>query len=176
VQTPTNISMADKKYILSKETAGKKLRRMALEVAERNYGEPQLVLLGIKENGIIIAQKISNYLQGVFKGEVIVAAVTMDKKNPAAITIEPDIDFNNKVILLIDDVANSGKAMLYALKPLLETYPKKIQTLALVERTHKSFPVDVDYVGLSISTTLDEHIFVEVAGGEVVGAWMEAAP
>ena len=49
--------MADKKYILSKETAGKKLRRMALEVAERNYGEPQLVLLGIKENGIIIAQK-----------------------------------------------------------------------------------------------------------------------
>jgi len=168
--------MADKKYILSKETAGKKLRRMALEVAERNYGEPQLVLLGIKENGIIIAQKISNYLQGVFKGEVIVAAVTMDKKNPAAITIEPDIDFNNKVILLIDDVANSGKAMLYALKPLLETYPKKIQTLALVERTHKSFPVDVDYVGLSISTTLDEHIFVEVAGGEVVGAWMEAAP
>ena len=176
MQTPTNISMADKKYILSKETAGKKLRRMALEVAERNYGEPQLVLLGIKENGIIIAQKISNYLQGVFKGEVIVAAVTMDKKNPAAITIEPDIDFNNKVILLIDDVANSGKAMLYALKPLLETYPKKIQTLALVERTHKSFPVDVDYVGLSISTTLDEHIFVEVAGGEVVGAWMEAAP
>jgi len=174
VQTPTNISMADKKYILSKETAEKKLRRMALEVAERNYGEPQLVLLGIKENGIIIAQKISNYLQGVFKGEVIVAAVTMDKKNPAAITIEPNIDFNNKVILLIDDVANSGKAMLYALKPLLETYPKKIQTLALVERTHKSFPVDVDYVGLSISTTLDEHIFVEVAGGEVVGAWMEA--
>ena len=174
MQTPTNISMADKKYILSKETAGKKLRRMALEVAERNYGEPQLVLLGIKENGIIIAQKISNYLQGVFKGEVIVAAVTMDKKNPAAITIEPAIDFNNKVILLIDDVANSGKAMLYALKPLLETYPKKIQTLALVERTHKSFPVDVDYVGLSISTTLDEHIFVEVAGEEVVGAWMEA--
>ena len=176
MQTPTNISMADKKYILSKETAGKKLRRMALEVAERNYGEPQLVLLGIKENGIIIAQKISNYLQGVFKGEVIVAAVTMDKKNPSAITIEPAIDFNNKVILVIDDVANSGKAMLYALKPLLETHPKKIQTLALVERTHKSFPVDVDYVGLSISTTLDEHIFVEVAGGEVVGAWMEAAP
>jgi len=176
VQTPTNISMADKKYILSKETAGKKLRRMALEVAERNYGEPQLVLLGIKENGIVIAQKISNYLQGVFKGEVIVAAVTMDKKNPSAITIQPAIDFNNKVILLIDDVANSGKAMLYALKPLLETYPKKIQTLALVERTHKSFPVDVDYVGLSISTTLDEHIFVEVAGEEVVGAWMEVAP
>ena len=63
--------------------------------------------------------------------------------------------------------------MLYALKPLLEVYPKKIQTLALLERTHKSFPIDVDYVGLSISTTLDEHIFVEVEGANVTGAWME---
>lgn len=166
--------MANKKYILSKETAEKKLRRMALEVAERNYGEGQLVLVGIKDNGLIIAHKICNYLQEIFTGEVIVAALTMNKKNPGDILIEPAIDFNNKIILLIDDVANSGKAMLYALKPLLETYPKKIQTLALVERTHKSFPIDVDYVGLSISTTLDEHIFVEVEGTDVVGAWMEA--
>lgn len=165
--------MADKKYILSKETAEKKLRRMALEVAERNYGEQQLVLVGVKENGSIIANKVSNFLKDVFKGEVIVITLALDKKRPAAITIEPNIDFNNKVILLIDDVANSGKTMLYALKPLLESYPKKIQTLALLERTHKSFPIDVDYVGLSISTTLDEHIFVEVEGAEVVGAWMQ---
>jgi len=165
--------MADKKYILSKETAEKKLRRMALEVAERNYGEQQLVLVGVKENGSIIANKVSNFLKDVFKGEVIVVTLALDKKRPAAITIEPNIDFNNKVILLIDDVANSGKTMLYALKPLLESYPKKIQTLALLERTHKSFPIDVDYVGLSISTTLDEHIFVEVEGAEVVGAWMQ---
>jgi pyrimidine operon attenuation protein/uracil phosphoribosyltransferase len=165
--------MANKKYILSKEIAEKKLRRMALEVAERNYGERQLVLVGIKDNGIIIAKKISNYLQEVFKGEIIVTALSLDKKNPAIVTIEPAIDFNDKVILLIDDVANSGKTMLYALKPLLETYPKKIQTLALLERTHKSFPIDLDYVGLSISTTLDEHIFVEVDGTDVIGAWME---
>ncbi len=165
--------MADKKYILSKETAEKKLRRMALEVAERNYGEQQLILVGIKENGSIIANKVSKFLKDVFKGEVIVVTLSLDKKHPAAITIEPCIDFNDKVILLIDDVANSGKTMLYALKPLLESYPKKIQTLALLERTHKSFPIDVDYVGLSISTTLDEHIFVEVEGAEVVGAWMQ---
>ena len=168
--------MAEKKYILSKETAEKKLRRMALEVAERNFGEQQIVLIGIKDNGLIIAQIISNYLKEVFTGEVIVAALSLNKKVPAAITISPDIDFNDKNILLIDDVANSGKTMLYALKPLLETYPKKIQTLALLERTHKSFPIDVDYVGLSISTTLHEHIFVEVAADKVIGAWMEMAP
>ncbi|CAN5543337.1 bifunctional pyr operon transcriptional regulator/uracil phosphoribosyltransferase PyrR [soil metagenome] len=168
--------MANKKYILTKETAGKKLRRMALEVVERNYGEQQLVLVGIKDNGLIIAHKISDYLKEVFTGEIIVAALTMDKKNPATISVEPAMDFNGKIILLIDDVANSGKAMLYALKPFLETHPKKIQTLALVERTHKSFPIDLDYVGLSFSTTLDEHIYVEVEGTDVVGAWMEQAP
>ncbi len=168
--------MADKKYILSKETARKKLRRMALEVAERNFGEQQIVLVGIKDNGLVIAHIISNYLKEVFTGEVIVTALSLNKRVPEAITINPVIDFNNKTILLIDDVANSGKTMLYALKPLLETHPKKIQTLALLERTHKSFPIVVDYVGLSISTTLHEHIFVEVAGEEVAGAWMEMAP
>lgn len=168
--------MAEKKYILSKEIAEKKLRRMALEVAERNFGEQQIVLIGIKDNGLIIAQIISKFLKEVFTGEVIVVSLCLNKKAPAAITFNPDMDFNNKTILLIDDVANSGKTMLYALKPLLETYPKKIQTLALLERTHKSFPIDVDYVGLSISTTLHEHIFVEVAGDNVTGAWMEMAP
>jgi len=83
------------------------------------------------------------------------------------------MDFTGKTIILIDDVANSGRTMLYALKPLLDQHPKKIQTLALVERTHKSFPVDVDYVGLSVSTTTDEHIEVEVENGEVLGAWLD---
>lgn len=165
--------MANKKIILSKDIAEKKLCRMALEVAEQNYGEPQLVLVGIKDNGIIIANRICHYLKEVYNGEVIVAALSLDKKKPALISVAPSIDFNDKVVLLIDDVANSGRTMLYALKPLLEAYPKKIQTLALVERTHKSFPIDLDYVGLSISTTLDEHIAVEVAGAEVMGAWMQ---
>ncbi len=165
--------MADKKYILSAEVAEKKLRRMALEIAERNYEENELLLIGIKENGIVIAQLISEYLAANFKGKIEVVALSMDKKKPAAITLDASIDVNNRIVLLIDDVANSGRTMLYALKPLLEQYPKKIQTLALVERTHKTFPVDVDYVGLSVSTTLDEHIYVEVADGKVTGAWMD---
>ena len=165
--------MKEKKYILSKEAAEKKLRRMALQVAEQNYDEPQLVLIGIKENGLVIARKISGYLQEVYNGEIIVIELSLNKKKPADVTLNPVFDVNGKAVLLIDDVANSGSTMLYALKPLLETYPKKIQTLALVERTHKSFPIDVDYVGLSISTTLDEHINVEVEGSEVGGAWVE---
>lgn len=165
--------MQDKKYILSAEVADKKLRRMALQVVEQNYNASQLVLIGIKQNGIVIAEKIRQHLKDVFTGEVIVLELSMDKKKPAAITLSETMDFTDKTILLIDDVANSGRTMLYALKPLLEQLPKKIQTLALVERTHKTFPVAVDYVGLSVSTTLDEHILVEVDGGEVTGAWMD---
>jgi pyrimidine operon attenuation protein / uracil phosphoribosyltransferase len=165
--------MSNKKYILSKEAAEKKLHRMALETTERNYDEQELVLIGIKENGLVIAQKIAAYLKDSFKGKITLLELSLDKKHPGPITINPLIDFNDKAVLLIDDVANSGKTMLYALKPLLQQYPKKIQTLALVQRTHKNFPVEVDYVGLSLSTTLNEHIYVEVSNGEIEGAWME---
>ena len=75
---------------------------------------------------------------------------------------------------MIDDVANSGRTMLYALKPLLDQHPASIQTLALVERTHKLFPVSVDYVGHSVSTAKDEMIVVEVKDGEVEGAYLKA--
>ena len=165
--------MAEKKYILSKEVAEKKLRRMALQVAEQNYDAPQLVLIGIKENGLVLAHIMQAYLAEVYTGEIIVVELTLNKRKPTDIILTPAIDYNGKVVLLIDDVTNSGSTMLYALKPLLETHPKKIQTLALVERTHKSFPICLDYVGLSISTTRDEHINVEVDNGVVGGAWME---
>lgn len=173
VNTYIRIMMQNSKLILTAEVAKKKLRRMALQVVEQNYTEKQLILIGIKNNGTVIAQKISQYIKEVFSGEVLVLELCMDKKNPLGISLDVDIDFNDKIIVLIDDVANSGRTMLYALKPLLLQLPKKIQTLALVERTHKTFPVDVNYVGFSVSTTADEHIRVEVEGGEVTGAWID---
>jgi pyrimidine operon attenuation protein / uracil phosphoribosyltransferase len=158
--------------ILPAAIAKKKLSRMALEIAERNYAEPEIILLGIKDNGTVIAQKIAAELKAVFKGSIAVFDLSIDKKHPADITITPAADFTGKTVILVDDVANSGRTMLYALKPLLNQHPKKIQTLALVERTHKTFPVDVDYVGLSVSTTPDEHIYVDVENGEVTGVRM----
>lgn len=165
--------MEQRKQILSAEVADKKLRRMALQVVEENYTETQLVLIGIKNKGSVIAEKISQYIKEVFTGEIVLLELSMDKKNPLTINLDTDMDFTGKTIVLIDDVANSGRTMLYALKPILQQLPKKIQTLALVERTHKTFPVDVDYVGFSVSTTLDEHILVEVENGKVTGAWLD---
>ena len=156
--------------ILSRSGADKKLRRMALQVAERNYASEGLILIGIKENGIFIALKIASYLKENFKGSIKVLSLSLDKKNPSEISISEEMDFHDTTILLIDDVANSGKTMLYALKPLLKYHPRQIQTLALVERTYKKFPIAVDYVGLSISSTRQENIIVEVTDGEVMGA------
>jgi len=82
------------------------------------------------------------------------------------------MDFKNRVVVIIDDVINSGKTLLYALKPFLDVYPKKIQTLVLVERTHTRFPVHANYKGFTLATTLQEHIIVEVEGDEILGAFL----
>jgi pyrimidine operon attenuation protein/uracil phosphoribosyltransferase len=88
------------------------------------------------------------------------------------VKISRELDFNDKLIIVVDDVANSGRTLLYALKPFLDFRPRKIQTLVLVGRSHNSFPVTTDYVGLSIATTLQEHIYVEVEGEEILGAYL----
>src|SRR5665647_330228 len=162
--------MAPDNFILSKEIAYRKIQRMAYEIAERNILEKKIILAGIKENGLIIAKLLHGFLKEIFKGEMIVIEIELDKKNPKNISLSNDIDFDNKIVIIIDDVVNSGKTLLYALLPFLNFYPKKIQTLVLVERSHKEFPVSPDYVGLSISTALSEKIIVETGDGEILGA------
>jgi pyrimidine operon attenuation protein/uracil phosphoribosyltransferase len=164
--------MADKKYILDKDVAAKKMRRMAYEILENNIDEDKIVLAGIKENGSIVATCIQKILSEISSIKTELISISLDKRQPNEISLSKNSDFNNQVIIIIDDVANSGKTLLYAVKPFLEFQPKKIQTLVLVGRSHNSFPIRPDYVGLSISTTLQEHIFVEVDGQEVTGAYM----
>ena len=164
----------EKNYILSPEVAEKKLRRMAFEILENNFGETEFILAGIRESGTVIAKTIQQLLKEIaaeINTELI--TVSLDKRNPREVTLNPVPDFRNRVIILIDDVSNSGKTLLYAIKPFLDSSPKKIQTLVLVERSYKTFPVKPDYVGLSVATTLQEHIYVDVEGGRVKGAWLE---
>ncbi len=156
--------------IFSKEIAYQKIHRMAYEIVEKNINEKEIILAGIKENGNTIAQVLSAFLKNIFKGEVTIVEIKIDKKNPKNISLSERINFDNKIIIIIDDVANSGKTLLYAIKPFLEFYPKKIQTLVLVERSYKEFPVSPDYVGLSVSTALTEKIIVETSNGRIEGA------
>jgi pyrimidine operon attenuation protein/uracil phosphoribosyltransferase len=162
-----------KKYILSKEVTEKKLRRMAFEILENNIDEKEIILAGIRESGSVVAKVIQQMLGEISSIKTELITITLEKKSPSDVSLSKKIDFNGKVIILIDDVSNSGKTLLYALKPFIAFQPKKIQTLVLVERTHTSFPVRPDYVGLSIATTLLEHIFVEVKGNAVTGAYLQ---
>ena len=164
----------DAPLILSKEIAFRKLHRIAYEIAEQNINESQIILAGIKENGSIIAKILFSFLKDIFKGEIVIIEIAIDKKNPKNISLSEKINFDNKIIIITDDVSNSGKTLLYAIKPFLDFYPKKIQTLVLVERSHKEFPVSPDYVGLSVSTALTEKIIVETENNEVEGAKLTA--
>lgn len=160
-------------YILDAATSAMKLQRMAYEIVEQNMEEAQdLILAGIKENGVVLAHIIAGYLKDIFSGNVQVIEIELNKRQPEDILLSEAPEFNNAIIILIDDVTNSGKTLLYALKPFLAWHPKKIQTLTLVERSHKMFPVKSDYVGISLATTLQDHIFVEVEGKVVVGAYL----
>ena len=163
----------EKKYILSKEVIEKKLRRMAYEILENNIDETEIILAGIRESGSVVARVIQKMLGEISSIKTSFITITLDKKQPTDVSLSKSVDFNDKVIIVIDDVSNSGKTLLYALKPFIEFHPKKIQTLVLVERTHTSFPVRPDYVGLSIATTLQEHIFVEVKDETVTGAYLK---
>jgi pyrimidine operon attenuation protein / uracil phosphoribosyltransferase len=162
-----------KNYILDKSTAFKKLERMAYEIVEENMDEEEIILAGIRVSGSVVAKTVQTLLAKISSIKTELITLDLDKKKPEEVKLSKLIDFNNRVIIVIDDVANSGRTMLYAIKPFLQFHPKKIQTLALVERTHKAFPISTDFKGLSVATTLQEHIYVEVEGDEVMGVYME---
>ncbi len=165
--------METKNYFMDEATAAKKLERMAYEIAEQNIDEEkELILAGIRDNGVTIAHIIASYLKDLLPVAVRVIEIGLDKRHPSDIRISEETDFNDAIIIIIDDVVNSGKTLLFALKPFLAFYPRKIQTLTLVERTHKMYPVAADYVGISLATTLQEHIFVEVQHNRVTGAYL----
>lgn len=162
-----------RKYILDQSTAEKKLRRMALEILENNADEDHIILAGIRDNGSVVARCIQQMLAEEAKIKTDLLTISLDKKNPDTVTLSKNSDFNDKVIILVDDVANSGKTLMYALKPFLAFHPKKIQALVLIERSHNSFPVHPDYSGICIATTLQEHIYVEVENDRVKGAYLQ---
>lgn len=162
----------EKKYVLNQAVAAQKMRRMALEIIEKNPDESELILVGIRESGSVVARTLQRMIAELTEISTELLTVTLDKRRPEEIVLSKTLDFNDKVIIVIDDVANSGKTLLYALKPFLAFHPRKIQSLVLVERSHHSFPVHSDYVGLSIATTLQDHIFVEVEGDTIMGAYL----
>jgi pyrimidine operon attenuation protein/uracil phosphoribosyltransferase len=158
--------------ILSAEDIARKIRRMAFEVAERNADCDSLVIAGVAGNGVVVANAVIKELQQIIQCPIEFLTISINKDTPLETSLDKEIDFDNRTIIVVDDVANSGRILLYALKHFLLYQPKSIQTLVLIERSHKLFPIQTDYVGLSIATTLQEHITVKTEGDKIIGAWL----
>jgi pyrimidine operon attenuation protein / uracil phosphoribosyltransferase len=162
-----------RKYILDAHQASLKIKRMALQILEDYIDAPVIILAGVVPNGSLIAKKLEAILTPMVSGKVVLQEIVLDKKHPVHIQVTPDMDVNDKIVILVDDVANSGKTLTYALKPYLQSHPGSIKILVLVDRTHKKFPILADYVGFSLASTLQEYIDLDVEDGEIKGAWME---
>lgn len=161
--------------ILDVHQLRQKAKRMAYQIVENNYHESELYFIGIKREGFYLAEHLKEEASKICSIDIHLHAIQMDKKNPLSmITLDvPTVRLKDQVIILIDDVANSGRTMAYAMQTLLQIIPKKIQTAVLVDRKHKAFPIHSDYVGLSLATTLQEHISVILSEEDKVGAYLE---
>jgi len=155
----------NKTKILDSESIAAKLKRIAYQIAENNYDENELFLIGVKTRGTQIAKVLANHLGNITDATIAVSTLTINKANPINEAIEYKVDLkklNNKVVILVDDVSNSGRTLCYSIKPLLDFLPKKIQIAVLVDRMHKKFPIQADYVGTQLSTSMQEYVKVNL--------------
>lgn len=162
----------EKVLILDKERIDRKLQRMAYELWEHNSHETQIILLGVEGSGLSVANNLAARLTKISPLKVEVLTLKLNKRKPLSEEIVLNNDLTGKSVVLVDDVANSGKTLLYALRPVLNYEVKKIMVAVLVDRKHKAFPVSSDIVGHSVSTTIQEHIEVETHGNEIVAAYL----
>ncbi len=147
--------------ILDTLQINQKLSRLAYEVYENNFSEKELLIVGIDGNGYKVATNLCDKLKKISPLKITLGKITVNKDKPwdgEALTDFEEKIFMNKTIILVDDVLNSGKTLMYAVKLFLDKPVKKINTVILVDRSHTRFPVKADFVGLRLSTTLQEHI------------------
>jgi pyrimidine operon attenuation protein / uracil phosphoribosyltransferase len=151
--------------ILDNRQIEQKVKRIAIEILEHNYTEDEIILIGINNNGLNFAQLIMEQLLLRTKSKITLTRVRLNPAKPTEqeIILEmPTQEMQGKVIIVIDDVANTGRTIYYAIKPLMEILPKKLEVAVLVDREHKSFPIAVDYVGQSLATTIEDNIDVRL--------------
>ncbi len=148
--------------ILTHNEIEHKIRRIAYQIYETFVNEDTVVLAGISSNGFVFAGKIAVVLQDISPLKVLLCEVFINKQQPSAPikTSLPLGECENKGLVLVDDVLNSGTTLVYGVKHFLEVPVSKFKTAVLVDRNHKKYPVKADFKGLSLSTSLLEHVQV----------------
>jgi pyrimidine operon attenuation protein/uracil phosphoribosyltransferase len=150
--------------ILNHEQITNKIRRIAYQIAEVFMEYEQVVLAGIADGGFQFAELLKKDLEEIVSFEVILCKVSIDKKNPRQ-EISTSIKaaaYEDKGVVLCDDVLNSGTTLVYSVRHFLDVPLAKFKTAVLVNRNHKKYPVKADFKGISLSTTMEEHVHVDI--------------
>jgi pyrimidine operon attenuation protein / uracil phosphoribosyltransferase len=148
--------------ILSHQEIEHKIKRIAYQIYETFVDEEEIIIAGIAKNGYVFAEKLSAELSKISSLKITLCDVYIDKSDPfkPITTSLSKEDYQNKGIILVDDVLNSGTTLVYGVKHFLDVPLKKFKTAVLVDRNHKKYPVKVDFKGISLSTSLQEHVQV----------------
>ncbi|MBT9190269.1 MULTISPECIES: phosphoribosyltransferase family protein [Zobellia] len=149
--------------ILTHQQIQHKIERIAYQIYEANVEEKEIIIAGIDGGGLNFAKKLQRVLKKVTDAEITLCKVMMDKENPLQSGVQtsiPESEYTDKSIVLVDDVLNSGTTLIYGVHHFLKTPVKQLKTAVLVNRNHKKYPVKADYKGISLSTSLQEHVHV----------------
>ncbi len=167
----------DTMQILNDRQIRQKIKRIAIEILEHNYGEAEIILAGLNNNGLGFAKLLLAELEPIAPKttKITLTRIRLNPANP--VEYEPSIELpaealRNKPVIIVDDVANTGRTIFYAVQPLLKVVPKRVEVAVLVDRKHKSFPMKADYVGLSLATTLLDNIDVQILGVEEMAVYL----
>ncbi len=165
-----------KNQILNDEQIRQKLHRIAYQICEDHLGQEEIVIAGIEKRGAILSAHLADIIQKAGYVNTLHCSVTIDKDNPADCDVECSIDLKeleNKSLIIVDDVLNSGVTLMHVVRHFLSFPTKRISVMTLVNRLHRRYPIRADYVGLSLATTLKEHISFEVAEDGTFAAFLE---
>lgn len=154
--------------ILNHQQIQHKVRRIAYQILESNANEEEIIVAGIVKNGFIFAQKIQTELEKITSAKITLCKVVINKLDPLQIvtTSLTKEKYTNKPLVLIDDVLNSGTTLIYGVRHFLDVPLKNFKTAVLVNRNHKKYPIKADFKGISLSTSIQEHIDVVFEEGE----------
>ncbi|MFL2586555.1 MAG: phosphoribosyltransferase family protein [Flavobacteriaceae bacterium] len=150
--------------ILTPEQIENKLERIAYQILEANGDNQTIIIAGVVSNGFAVAKRIIHHLKANSSKEILSCEIIINKKNPRnpIQTTLTSNDYKDKSVVLVDDVLHSGTTLIYAVKHFLSVPLKQCKTAVLVDRNHKKFPIKADYKGVSLSTSINENVAVQV--------------
>jgi pyrimidine operon attenuation protein/uracil phosphoribosyltransferase len=160
---------ATKTLVLNHTEVALKIQRIAWQLLEKHVDEDVVYLVGISKSGYWLAKHVQAILKNISDLKLNLIEMEINKQHPLEHEIRMDVsleEIENQAVVLIDDVLNSGKVLIYGARHILSKRVKQLTTAVLVDRNHKRYPVKADVKGLSLSTSLNEHVEVSIRGNK----------